>query len=64
MSSARATGHVLGVHRCSYIDWPKANGILKQGLVRQDNSPYEAHRRMLAKGLGAAQEPCRRDWSR
>ena len=34
--------YIIGYHRCQYIDrFAKHQGVLKQGLFRQDGSPYE-----------------------
>jgi len=41
LKAAFATPYVVGVHRCTYIDKPSPEGILKQGLIRQDGTPCE-----------------------
>ena len=34
--------YLVGYHRCQYIDrFVHNKGILKQGLLREDGSPYE-----------------------
>jgi hypothetical protein len=50
VQAARASGIVLGVHRCSYIDRPR-DGLLKQGLVRQDDAPYRITTSVFKQGL-------------
>lgn len=40
LNDAFAAPYMLGVHRCQYIDRPRP-GTLKQGLIREDGTPYE-----------------------
>jgi len=40
LKAAFATPYLLGIHRCTYIDLPRPT-VLKQGLIRQNGTPYE-----------------------
>lgn len=41
--------YIIGYHRCQYIDrFEKHPGVLKQGILRQDESPYEAMLKYIA----------------
>ena len=41
LNDAFATPYILGVHRCTYIDLLRPTNVLKQGLIREDGTPYE-----------------------
>jgi hypothetical protein len=42
LEEAFAKPYILGYHRCQFIDrYIPSQGILKQGLLREDGSPYE-----------------------
>ena len=41
LQEAFAQPYMLGYHRCHYMDrFSKSNGVLMQGLVREDATPY------------------------
>jgi hypothetical protein len=41
LKEAFAQPYMLGYHRCHYMDrFSKSNGVLMQGLVREDSTPY------------------------
>ncbi|MCK5173710.1 MAG: hypothetical protein KAR47_09985, partial [Planctomycetes bacterium] len=41
--------YIIGYHRCQYIDrFAKHPGVLKQGILRQDGSPYEVMSKYIA----------------
>ena len=50
LRDACAKPYILGYHRCQYIDrFAKHPGVLKQGLLRQDDTPYETMVRYVRK---------------
>jgi len=44
--------YIVGYHRCQYIDryqsW-KGTGLLKQGIIQEDGTPYETLARMTTR---------------
>ena len=42
LADALAKPYILGYHRCQYVDrFKDRKGVLKQGLLKSDGTPYE-----------------------
>ena len=55
LADAFAKPYILGYHRCQYIDrFKPAQGVLKQGLLRHDGTPYESLVRSVTENNRAA----------
>jgi hypothetical protein len=49
--------YIIGYHRCQYIDrYEESLGILKQGIIRQDGTPYEILTQSIRKANASAME--------